>query len=208
MNKEIKINLEINSNQFNDLRIILSDIIQNYKSLNNGLYKINYSIDIDLLDIDRIEKLIKFNTDNNFSFFNRGMIKDIFNLNCSLVDKFLDVNELDTSGSAILIYDSRYNCFTCYYSEGLHNENEIKVYRFDIAKSIDNWINLEKVKSFTGQNYNLENMDIKEFCQLYLDVGNYYGFINLDQSPDIYTINEVEKLWLELNELNIYIGEL
>lgn len=103
------------------------------------------------------------------------------------------------TGEAIYWYEPQFDVYD-------FPNKEIECYRFTIAEDAIkdlNWLKLEDwsgVASFAGIKdiyLAARHVDIYERARVYEVVGSYYGFINLDGSPDFYTATELEAMYPE-----------
>lgn len=104
--------------------------------------------------------------------------------------------DVDLLQSQLIVFQNN-TCLYIYYN--CDDENFI-VYCFDLLTSVDSWINLDDVNSYSGSNYTNE-LSENDFIHFTNDVYSYYGAINSDGYPTTYNENELLGL---INEIQTY----
>ena len=101
--------------------------------------------------------------------------------------------DVDLLQSQLIVFQNN----TCLYIDyDYDNENYI-VYCFDLLTSVDSWINLNDVNSYSDSNYTNE-LSENDFIHFTNDVCSYYGAINFDGCPTTYNENKLLEL---INEI-------
>ena len=96
--------------------------------------------------------------------------------------KVIYSTDVDLFQSSFIVLENN----RCFYIQ--EYDNNFLVYRFDLLDTIESWINLDDINSYTGGNYS--NSEVIDYINLTNDVCSYYGAINLDSTPS--TMNEEE----------------
>ena len=101
--------------------------------------------------------------------------------------------DVNSSQSQLIVFQNN----TCLYINYDYDNENFIVYCFDLLTSVDSWINLNDVNSYTDSNYTNE-LSKNDFIHFTNDVCSYYGAINFDGNPTTYNENELLEL---INEI-------
>lgn len=112
-----------------------------------------------------------------------------------MTTKVLYSTDVDLLQSSLIVTDANTDTHNnCIYLE--YNDNDTyQVYRFDLINDLNDWWDLNEIKSFTGFDYGevAENeRDLYFWAHLTEDICSYYGPDNLDHYPQTMTSQELE----------------
>lgn len=95
--------------------------------------------------------------------------------------------DTDLLQSNLIVFDDD----TCLWNDTDAGDGIVRVYKFDLLKTVDSWVNLKSINSSCGTQY-LNELKKDDFINFTNDVCWYYGPINLDGSPEEMTLDNFE----------------
>ena len=110
--------------------------------------------------------------------------------------KVLYSTDVDLLQSSLIVTDANTDTHSnCIHLQYDYDNDTYVVYTFDIIDNLNDWFNLDDLKSFTGFDYKAvpENeRDLAYWANLTNVVCMYYGAHNFDYYPQTMTSNELE----------------